>query len=444
MAKYFGTNGVRGLFDELGPELAMKIAQAAGIYFKRGKMIVAKDCRLTGDVLRSAVVAGLASVGCEVVDLGTASAPTAEYAVKNLKAAGCIIISASHNPPEWNALKIVDGKGIAVSSERGEQIEKLMGNAEVAEWDNVGKMTYYDRATSDHVEAIKQHVDVEKIQKRNLKVVLDCGNGTACVIAPKLFKELGAEIITLNSHLDGRFPGRPSEPTEKNVGELIAAVKSGKADAGIAWDADGDRVIFVDENGGYVIGDKVYALSVMWKLAEKKGDVVTTVATSRAIEDVASKFNSKVRYTAIGAPYLCEEMVKKPAAIGGEEVGGVIWPELSLAKDGLLTAAKLAEALCGKKLSGWVAEIPEYHNVKLKIKADDKGKKDIVKRVLKHAKNKKLDHITVDGVRINLKDAWVICRASGTEPYVRIFAEARTRNEAEQLAKEYEKIAKSA
>jgi len=172
----------------------------------------------------------------------------------------------------------------------------------------------------------------------------------------------------------------------------------------------------------------------------KKGDVVTTVATSRAIEDVASKFGSKVRYTAIGAPYLCEEMVKRPAAIGGEEVGGVIWPELSLAKDGMLTAAKLAEALCEKKLSAWVAEIPEYHNVKLRIKADEK--KEIVGRVLKHAKNKKLNHITVDGVRINFKDSWVICRPSGTEPYVRIFAEARSRDEAEKLATEYEKIAK--
>jgi len=247
MGKYFGTNGVRGLFDELGPELAVKIAQAVGIYFKRGKIIVAKDCRLTGDVLRSAVVSGLASVGCEVVDLGTASAPTAEYMVKNLKAAGCIIISASHNPPEWNALKVVDGTGVAVSSERGEQIEKLMDNAEVAGWDKVGRMTYYDMAASDHIDAIKKLVDTEKIRKKKLKIVLDCGNGTASVIAPKLFKDLGAEIMTLNSHLDGRFPGRPSEPTEKNVKELMAAVKSRKADAGIAWDADGEGLCTVSD-----------------------------------------------------------------------------------------------------------------------------------------------------------------------------------------------------
>jgi phosphomannomutase/phosphoglucomutase len=216
-----------------------------------------------------------------------------------------------------------------------------------------------------------------------------------------------------------------------------------QADAGSAWDADGDRVIFVDENGAYVIGDRVFALSILWKLsAGKKGDVVTTVATSKAAEDVATRFGCKVRYTAIGAPYLCEEMMKKPSAIGGEEVGGVIWPELSQAKDGFITGAKLAEALCEKPLSQWLREIPAYHNVKHKLEADEKKKKEIVARVLGHAKKSKLDHLTVDGVRINLKDAWVIVRASGTEPYVRIFAEAKSEDEAEKLVREYEKIAK--
>ncbi|MBD3210888.1 phosphoglucosamine mutase [Candidatus Micrarchaeota archaeon] len=434
---YFGTNGVRGLFSELNPSLALKVAQAVGMYFKKGKIIVARDCRLTGDVLRSAVVSGLASVGCDVVELGITSAPTAEYMIKKLDADGCIIITASHNPPEWNALKVVDGKGIAVSKERGEEIEKLMDSIGLAEWDRVGSITFYDRAVPDHIQAIKEHVDTEKIRKRKPKLVLDCGNGTASVIAPRLFKELGADIITLNSHLDGRFPGRPSEPSEKNVQELIAAVESGNADAGIAWDADGDRVIFVDEKGNYVIGDRVYALCVLWKLSGKKGDAVTTVATSRAVEDVAERFSCRVRYTAIGAPYLCEEIVSRPAVIGGEEVGGVIWPELSLAKDGMLTAAKLAEALCEKKLSSWLEEIPAYHNVKLKIEAQGEKKKQIVQKALDYAKENNRDYVDVDGVRINLEDSWVIIRPSGTEDYVRLFAEAKTKEKAERLAEEY-------
>ncbi len=429
---YFGTNGVRGRFDTLGPELALKIAQAVGRYFK-GKMIVARDCRLTGGVLKSAVIAGLASVGCDVVDLGIVSAPTAEFMIKKLKAKGCIIVTASHNPPEWNALKVVDGDGVAVSKERGEEIEKLMEGKPVA-WDKVGRITRNEAATREHINAIKEIVgDVEKS-----KIVLDCGNGTASVIAPALFKELGAEIVTLNSHLDGRFPGRPSEPTEENVKELITAVRSTKADAGIAWDADGDRVIFVDENGGYVIGDKVFALSIIWNA--KKGDVVTTVATSKAVEDISEN----VRYTAIGAPYLCEELRKKPAVIGGEEVGGVIWPQLSLAKDGFMTGAMLMKALGEKRLSEWLEQVPEYHNVKKKVKADEKQKKEFVKRVLDYAKKEKLDYNDIDGVRIDFKDSWVIVRASGTENYVRIFAEARSKGKAEELVNTYEKIAKSA
>jgi phosphomannomutase/phosphoglucomutase len=372
-----------------------------------------------------------------------ASSPTAEFMTKRLAADGCIIISASHNPPEWNALKVVDGRGIAISRERGEDIEKLMEKPELAQWDKIGKIRIYETGTVEHIEAIKKLVAKDKIAKRKPKIVIDCGNGAASVIAPRLLKELGCEIISLNSHPDGRFPGRPSEPTEANVKELVALVKSSGADAGVAWDGDGDRVIFVDEKGNYVIGDKVYALSIIWKASGKKlkSDVVTTVATSKAVEDVAAKYGAKVRYTAIGAPYLCEEIAKKSAAMGGEEVGGVIWPELSMAKDGFITAAKLADALCEKPLSKWLEEVPEYSNVKIKIEADEKKKKEIIERVKEHAKAKKLDCVLVDGVRINLKDSWVICRPSGTEPYVRIFAEAKSAGEAKRLAEEYQRIA---
>jgi phosphomannomutase/phosphoglucomutase len=443
---YFGTNGVRGRFDELPPELVLRLAQATGAYLaqgaKRKTVVLARDCRLTGEVYRAAASAGLSAAGCDVVDIGIASSPTAEFMIKKLNAAGCLIISASHNPPEWNGMKAVDGDGIAISRGRGTAIEKLMGRA--ASWNGTGRITKHRTATHDHVEAIKSLVDGKKITKRRPKLVIDCGNGTACMIAPKLLMELGCEVLALNSHPDGRFPGRPSEPTEANVKELIAVVKSSGADAGIAWDGDGDRVIFVDEKGGYVIGDRVYALSILWKATGKKlkGDVVTTVATSRAVGDVAKKCGAAVRYTAIGAPALCEEMAKGNASIGGEEVGGVIWPELSMAKDGFMTAAKLAEALCGKPLSTWLKDVPAYCNVKLKIDADEKQKKELVARVLAYAKKNKLAHVELDGVRVDLDGSWIIVRASGTEPYVRVFAEARTAEGAQKLAREYEKIAK--
>ncbi|MBI5228180.1 phosphoglucosamine mutase [Candidatus Micrarchaeota archaeon] len=453
MAKFFGTNGVRGKFNELDPTLTLKLAQAIGTYFKFGKILVAGDCRLTGPTLNAAVISGLSSVGCEVIDLGIVSAPTAEFMIEKTKAAGCIIITASHNPPEWNALKVVDGKGVAVSKERGEEIEKLMLDSKIklAEWNKVGKISKYELAVRDHIDAIKKVLSSEKIAKiKNNKIVLDCGNGAACTIAPKLFNELGLDVLTINSHMDGRFPGRPSEPTEANVKELIAAVKTAKADAGIAWDGDGDRVIFVDETGNYVIGDKVFALSIIWKLAaqktngERNNDIITTVATSKAAEEVAKKYGAKTRFTAIGAPYLCEEFVKKPGAIAGEEVGGVIWPEMSLAKDGFYTAAKMVEALSEKPLSKWLSEVPVYFNVKTKIEAfGDAKKQKIVARVLNCAKKNKLKFNQIDGVRIDFPDtsSWVIVRASGTENYVRFFAEAKTEQKAKELVEQYKKIA---
>ncbi len=443
MVKYFGTNGIRGTLDTLGPELVLTASQAIGAYFKGGKVLVARDCRLTGEMLRNAVLSGLQAAGCEVIDLGIVSSPTAEFALKELKADGLIIITASHNPPEYNGLKVVDGKGISISKERGEEIEKLFGKVKLAEWDKIKPVSEYNNGIRDHIEAMKKHLDSGKIAKRKPFLILDLGNGTAATIAPQLFKELGCKILSINSHMDGHFPGRPSEPREENIQELIKMVKETKADAGIAWDGDSDRLVFVDEKGGFVVGDRVYALSVLLKLKVKKGDVVTTVATSKAVEDVASQFGCKTIYTRVGAPYMSEEMAKGKAVLCGEEVGGICWPELSLAKDAIFAAAKIVEALCEKPLSKWLEEFPLYHNVKTRIKCDEKGKKAILEGIKKHAKQKGHKTIDIDGIRITFDDSWVIVRASGTEPYIRIFAEAKSKDKAEALVKEYEKLAKS-
>lgn len=443
MAKYFGTNGIRGTIDTVGPELALKAAQAIGAYFGGGKVLVARDHRLTGEVLRNAVVAGLQSVGCEVVDLGIVTSPTAEFMLKKLKADALIIITASHNPPEYNGLKVIDGKGISISKERGEEIEKLIGNVKMAEWDAIRPATRHDNSIREHMDAMKKLLHPEKIAKKKPFLVLDLGNGTTSTIAPQFFKELGCRILTINSHMDGHFPGRPSEPREENIQELIKIVKETRADAGIAWDGDGDRVVFVDEKGNFVVGDKVYALSVLLKLREKKGDVLTTVATSKAVEDVASRFGCKTIYTKVGAPYMSEEMAEGKAVIAGEEVGGIIWPELSLAKDGIFAAAKIVEAICEKPLSRWLEEIPAYYNVKTRVECDEEGKKAILEGIKKFAKSKGYKIIDIDGIRITFEDSWVIIRASGTEPYIRIFGEAKSKEKAGALVKEYEKLAKS-
>lgn len=437
MAKYFGTNGVRGTYDVLTPQLAMQLAQAIGIYFKRGQILVARDHRLTGESLWHAVIAGLQSVGCNVVDLGVVSAPTAEFTLHSLHGEGLIIITASHNPPEWNALKVIDGKGISISKERGEKIEKIMKNIKLANWKELGKLYTHKSSVAEHSDAILSALDKKKIQKSKLRLVLDCGNGTAATIAPSLFRSLGCEVISLNSHMDGHFPGRLSEPSEQNVAELIAAVKAANAHAGIAWDGDGDRVIFIDEQGNYVIGDKVFALCLLSQLKKKKGPVVTTVATSKVIEDIAKQHGCKMHYTKIGAPYLSEVATSQKAILAGEEVGGVIWPEISLAKDGFIAAAKIVEMICDKPLSKLVAELPKYFNEKTTIKANDKEKTNIIKKMHAHAVKNKFNFLDIDGIRINFEDSWVIVRASGTEPKIRIFAEAKTKEKAAALLSEY-------
>lgn len=443
VAKYFGTNGIRGPLETVGPELALKAAQAIGAYFKGGKILVARDHRLTGEMLRNAVLSGLQGVGCEMMDLGVCTSPTAEFMLKKLKGDGLVIITASHNPPGDNGLKVIDGKGVSISRERGEEIEKLMGKAKHADFDKIRPVEECREAARGHLDAMLKLLHPGKISKRNPFIILDLGNGTTATIAPRLFKELGCKILTINAHMDGHFPGRPSEPREENIQELIKMVKETKADAGIAWDGDGDRVVFVDEKGNFIVGDKVYALSALLKLRGGKGDVLTTVATSKAVEDVAAKSGCKTIYTKVGAPYMSEEMAKGKAILGGEEVGGVIWPELSLAKDGIFTAAKIVEAICEKPLSRWMEEIPTYYNVKTRVKCDEKGKKAILEGIRKHAKQKGYRTIDIDGIRITLDGSWVIIRASGTEPYIRIFGEAKSRDKAEALVKEYEKLAKS-
>ncbi|MBU0586293.1 hypothetical protein KJ780_02175, partial [Candidatus Micrarchaeota archaeon] len=403
MAKYFGTNGIRGLFTELTPGLAMKAAQAFGIWCKKGKVLVGRDARITGECLLNAVKSGLASVGCEVVDLGICSAPAAEYMLGNAqqrvarqgermnrkqKADGLIIITASHNTPEWNALKFVDGKGVTISRERGEEIEKLMENPKLAEWNKVREMHEIKNATEEHIKEIEKNVDLEKIRNAKMKIALDFGNGTSALYS-KMFENV-AETIVINENIDGHFPGRPSEPSEKNIGKLIELVKKTECDAGFAWDGDADRFVMVDEKGNFIIGDRVFALSVLIRLKGKKGGkIVTTVATSKAAEDVASKFGAKTIYTKVGAPYLSEAMMKEQVEIAGEEVGGVIWKEISLAKDGLITAMKMLEAIAEKPLSEWMKEIPVYFNAKVKIEVRAEEKLGLIGKFAELVKDKK-------------------------------------------------------
>lgn len=445
MAKYFGTYGIRGRLDLLTPEFASSMSAAFGTHIGGGKILIGTDTRTSRKMLKSAASAGLLSSGCEVIDLGVVPSPTLEFEVKRMKAAGGVIVTASHNPPDWNALKFVGKDGIGISREKGEAIEKIFeGKKQKAvPWDGIRDAVKYRTAIQDHLSEIRRHIRADAISRRRPFLILDCGNGTAGLSAPYLFRELGCKVITLNSQPDGFFPGRNSEPTEANLKDLISSVKALKADMGIAWDGDADRVIFIDEQGGYVWGDKSFALCAKMALREKKGKVVTTVATSDVVKEVAEKSGGKMEYVKVGAPYIAERMAEKNAVIGGEEVGGVVWPEISWGKDGLMTAAKIVEESCvaGRPLSALVASLPAYFNAKGKVDCGGKDKAKILAKIKEaFAKEKNAKAITIDGVRLSLPDGWVIARASGTENYFRVFAEAKSQARADELLARYKKI----
>jgi phosphomannomutase/phosphoglucomutase len=449
----FGTNGVRGKLSSLDASLAFDLASSFATICKDGAPVaVARDMRKTSPMLHAAAEAGILSAGKDVLDLELASSPVAEWALARKKASGLIIVTASHNPPEWNALKFVDGKGIAVSHERGDAIERmaLAKKFARAEWGHVGKKSEYASAAAEHAKAVLASVDAAKIRKRKLRVALDFGNGTSA-LSRGVFESLGCEIIALNVKIDGTFPGRLSEPSEANVQQLLKTVRSSSADLGVAWDGDSDRVIFVDEKGNWIVGDMGFAISAKKACEETAGQkekfVVTTVATSRCVEDACTALGAKIVYTKVGAPYLSEKMVELSgkAVSGGEEVGGIIWPRFSLAKYGIYAAAKMCEMACDRQLSELVSELPVYYNSKYKPEVNGAAEKERgLAAAKKHAEGMEGKLQLIDGVRVDLGDGWAIVRASGTENAMRIFAEAKTKSRAAALMKEFKEIVEQA
>ncbi|MEM0438287.1 MAG: phosphoglucosamine mutase [Candidatus Micrarchaeia archaeon] len=433
-APRFGTNGIRGTLENITPDFIAQISASFATWAyaggRSGQVLVGRDTRTTGELVESAVASGLLWAGAQPVVLGVVPSPAVEY-IGSKRGLPSIMITASHNPPEWVALKFNDANGLCLSKERGAEVERICAEGvwARARWDQMRPIIRDYEAINEYRAAIMQGCG----PLNGIKVVLDCGNGTAGRVAIPAFKELGADVVPLNEVEDGRFPGRHSEPTEANVQGLIAKVKECGADMGIAYDGDADRVALVDENGKYVIGDKVFALAADIILSEDSGDVVTTVATSSLIMDVARKHGRNVKLVKVGAPYIAEEMAKGGYATGGEEVGGVIWPKVHPGKDGIMTSLRVACWLKrnGKVLSEVVGALPKYYNVKKKIAMGRERLEVIAKLQQKYSGAP--NATVVDGVRLDFEDGWCIARASGTEDYVRVMGEAKSEARAHEL-----------
>ena len=436
--RLFGTFGVRRTAnDVLTPEFASRLAACYGTQIK-GTVAVGGDTRTSTLMLKQAVTAGLLSSGCDVVDLGILPTPGVQYAVRKYYDGG-VMITASHNPPQYNGLKFLDEYGIGIPDEMDLAIEKLYFDEEPdrVPFSEIGQLYHNDKIIDEYVNEAVSKVDVDAIRAANLKVVVDCGSGAGCFTAPYLIRKLGCDVTTLNSQADGFFPGRDPEPIEENLQELIQVVKELNADIGLAHDGDADRTICIDENGNFVLGDKTFTLVEREMLKENDGGIiVTTVATSQAIYDVAEEYNGEVIATAVGDLLVARKLKDEDGLFGGEENGGLIFPDFVYGRDAVMTVAKILEIVAKSKkpLSELVAELPVYYASKMKIECPDDEKEFVMSSIadeIKTTTDFELD--LTDGVKILKEDGWVIIRPSGTEPIFRCFAESDSQQKADEM-----------
>jgi len=427
----FGSSGVRGVVNkDFTPELAAKIGMAVGSH--NVCAAVGMDSRTSGPMIHAAVSSGLLSAGCDVFDAGLVTTPTlAELA----RTAGCgVMVTASHNPPEYIGIKLLNPDGSGFGLDQSSAIEKIIESRafRLAPWDEVGIRRMFPDAADAHACRIQWAVGESK-----LKVVVDCANGPAFTITPIVLQRMGCKVITINSNPDGHFPGRPPEPVDENLTDLKSAVVSMKADLGIAHDGDADRMVAVDDKGMFLGGDQLLALFAK-RFAKKK--IVVTVDTSIAIDDYV---DAKVIRTRVGDVFVSEEVKKSKASFGGEPSGTFIFPDQTYCPDGILAAARLVEIASEKKLSELRTKIPRYPILRGAVSYSPKFKAAILATLDKAMRSLKCDELlTLDGYRLQFEDGWALVRPSGTEPKIRLVAEARTEKRAANIMSSMDNVVK--
>ena len=440
--KLFGTNGIRGLVNkELTPEMAINVALSIGTFFGKKNLLVGHDARTSGPMFAKAVISGLTATGCNVFFAGMAPTPALQYAVKNHCIDGGVIITASHNPPEYNGIKVIWKDGIEISHEQETEIENIYFENKLvfAEWYKLGAKRELAVVNDEYVEAIKKHVNVSEIAGKNFHVVVDAANSVGGLTAPQLLRELGCKVTTINANIDGTFPGRLPEPRPENLKEIAAIVKAVGADLGVAFDGDADRSIFVAENGEIYWGDKTFALIEKHFLIENPSSkIVTPVSSSTLVKDTADAYKGEIVWTKVGSVTVSHTMKELNAKLGGEENGGVFYGPHQVVRDGAMTTALILGIMAktGEKLSELIAEQPRYFIKKGKVDCPEDKKEKMLKKLLEQVKGENIS--TIDGVKIWFKDKSVILvRPSGTEPIYRLYAEAKNQEKASKLISDY-------
>jgi phosphomannomutase len=449
MALIKSISGIRGTIGgkpgtALTPIDIVKFTTAYGAWISQQgdnkKIVVGRDGRISGEMVRNLVVATLQSLGFDVLDLGLSTTPTVEMAVKMESAGGGIILTASHNPKEWNALKLLDHQGEFLSAEAGQWILDFaeQGEANFSDVNKIGTVTTSDQYIQKHIDEILKHplVDVKAIKKKNFKIVVDPVNSTGALSVPLLLKALGVQDITvINEEVTGKFAHNP-EPLPENLRELCKVVEKNDAHLGIAVDPDVDRLCFVCEDGS-LFGEEYTLVAVAdYILSNKKGNTVSNLSSTRALRDITEKHGGEYTPSAVGEVNVVKKIKETDAVIGGEGNGGIIVPELHYGRDALIGIALFLTHLArsGKTMKTLRGTYPDYFISKNKIELnEDVNLKHIFDQIKKKYKKQPIN--TEDGLRIEFDKDWVHLRTSNTEPIIRIYSESTSETMANNIAK---------
>lgn len=446
MGRLFGTNGVRGVVNQdLTVDRVIRLAAAIGAHIG-GDIAVGRDGRTSSPMFMDAAVSGLLSVGCTVHDAGMLPTPALQFSVKHFGLDGGLMVTASHNPPDFNGIKVIAPDGVEIPRQQEDEIEELFfsGGPTLSPWNGIGKIRSLE-AIEPYREGVLKHIDTGIVREAGLKVAIDTGNGVAAFTVPDIARELGCDVYTINVDVDGRFPGRESEPRPDNLGGLMALVKASDADLGVAFDGDGDRSIFVDEKGEVHWGDRSFALITRDFMAKHPGsEVATSVSSSRVIEDVVGAGGGRVVWTKVGSVVISRTMVEKGLKLGGEENGGVMYgPHLEV-RDGSMALALILEIMAktGRPLSELFGGLPQYSQMKDRVACPEELKEKALEKLRRSVDAPRVE--TIDGVKLGYTDgSWILVRPSGTEPVFRLYAEAGSPERVSQLVEEHKNLVES-
>ncbi len=434
-------SGIRGIVgDGLDPHTIVKYTSAYADFCGEGDIVIGSDGRISGKMVKEIIVGTLLAKGNNVIDIGICPTPTVLYNVNKLKAAGGISISASHNPNEWNALKLLNNLGEFMTPEQNrEMLGKLeSSNKNYKAWNGLGSTEFYSEGLKNHLEDVLNLpvIDVNAIRDRKFKVLLDCVNGAGSYVMPELLERLGCEVIKINCEKTGIFPRLP-EPVPENLTETMEAVKTHKADLGIVVDPDVDRLVLITDEGKPFSEENTIVQAVRFVLGKQKGNVVVNMSTTRGVEDVASEAGCKVFRSPVGEANVVKKMKEVDAVIGGEGSGGVIYPALHYGRDALVGTVIILQHLV--EFGGTITELknalPSYEIVKKKINISGIDPDEVIDKLKEKYRKAKVN--TDDGLRVDFEDHWVHFRKSNTEPIIRCIAEAKTKKEAEKYIEKY-------